>query len=343
METGATLPYRDPPRPAKYGQKSLPAAGISRSVTSGAGQIQSGLHASNPSLTAAPLPTIPSTSSVDPQRQSFAAAHTDDAQPLAHELVQAASRAAMPHLLAGMRSHPATAVHQSMAAGQGVPSGHGLTGAHHVGLPMPFALRQPAFAGSLSVPPQMLMASSPFQHFVLRGPDQAGASAFANESAPLTQALDSLNSTASKVRTKLTAGTDLDVAQSSALPDDPNVFLAGFKDDPDEQDNPVGADKPPYDAEGQQRPIERNQPVGNASRENRPNTNSNQSTRSHQERHQENFEAGQSGSDGYHFAWNGGNASKDVQDGGSDSADTYSKDGKRSRSHSYSTWHQSLA
>lgn len=64
--------------------------------------------------------------------------------------------------------------------------------------------------------------------------------------------------------------------------------------------------------------------------EGRPESHSNQSTLSKQGRHQRQLDAGRSGSDGYHYPW-GGNKAKDMPDGGSDSAYTFSKDGKRGR------------
>ncbi len=187
---------------------------------------------------------------------------------------------------------------------------------------------------------------------MLQGSDLAGTAACANEAALLSQPLDSLNSTASKIRSKLIADGDTDAADSDAVADNPAAFL---RDAPSSSESPVKADqhhdlhpKHPEDQhqQQQQQPVEKHVAEVNAFKENRKTSRSNQSSMPDQERQQQpqqqpqqqqqQHEVGHSGSEEYHYAWDDNKAGKDVPDGGSDSVGTF-KDGKRSR------WGLSLA
>ena len=209
---------------------------------------------------------------------------------------------------------------------------------------MPSAQAQAGLTGSPgSFLPQILTASSPFQNSVLQGSDHAGTAACANEAAFLSQPLDSLNSTASKIRSKLAADGDTDAADSDAVADDPAAFL---KDDSGNCESLVKADqhhdlhaRQPQDQHQQQQPVKRHVAEVNAFRENRKPSRSNRSSMPDQERQQQQqqHEVGHSGSEEYHYAWDDNKARKDVPDGGSDSVGTC-KDGKRSRWASVLLW-----
>ncbi|KAL0037920.1 hypothetical protein WJX79_005361 [Trebouxia sp. C0005] len=98
VETGATLPYRDTPRPGPTG---IPAVSLSRSVTSGARQVQAGLQPSKPLLSNNLQPTIPLLSSAESQPQSFFTSRSE----WAHQVLQAATQSAIPHLVPSGLSH----------------------------------------------------------------------------------------------------------------------------------------------------------------------------------------------------------------------------------------------
>lgn len=315
VETGATLPYREPSRCTKYGQKSLPVVGVSRSVTSGARQIQSSLQALNPQLIAPSQLAIPSQAPPEDHSQTLMPTNTV----VAEQLAQAPAQGSSACQLSGLPTKPPILIsaQHSSVFGPNVSASSGGTACLDFDLSVDAALAcSGCAAGFLNIPPHMLMASPPLQNFVLKGGDQAGASAHASEPAPLTQALDSLKSTASRLPTEATPGSDMEAANSRGGLDNPSAYLTSFKDDPDAS---VGDAQPQADAE-------RHQPVGKAFETERRNSHSNQSTRC-----QEQLEAGPSGSDGYHYAWDEGIAGKDMPDGGSDSADASSKDGKRGR------------
>ena len=333
VETGATLPYRDTPRPVSFGPTGLPPVSLSRSVTSGARQVQAGLQPSKPLLSINLQPTIPLLSSADSQPQCFSTSRSESA----YQVLQAATQSAIPHLVPGGLSH-LPQPHLPHGTHQNAPPLPGMSaGAGAFELPMPCAQAQAGLTGSPgSFPPQILTASLPFQNCVLQGSDHAGAAACANEAALLSQPLDSLNSTASKIRSKLVADGDMDAADSNAVAHDPAAFL---KDDPISCESPVKADqhhdlhaRQPQDQHQQQQPVERHLAEVNAFRENRKTSRSNQSSMPDQERQQQQqqHEVGHSGSEEYHYAWDDNKAGKDVPDGGSDSVGTF-KDGKRSR------------
>ncbi len=211
-------------------------------------------------------------------------------------------------------------------------------------LPMPSAQAQAGLTGSPGSFPPQILTSSPFQNSVLQGSDPAGAAACANEAALLSQPLDSLNSTASKIRSKLVADGDTDAADSDAVADNPAAFL---KNDSGNCESPVKADqhhdlhaRQPQDQHQQQhqqqQPAERHVAEVNAFRKNRKTCCSNQE-RQQQQQQQQQQEVGHSGSEEYHYAWDDNKAGKDVPDGGSDSVGTF-KDGKRSRWASVLLW-----
>ena len=349
VETGATLPYRETPRPVSFGPTGIPPVSLARSVTSGARQVQAGLQPSKPSLSISLQPTIPLLSSADSQPQRFS---TPGSEP-AHQVLQAATQSAIPHLVPSGLSHlPQThlphGTHQNVPPLPGKSAG---TGAFE--LPMPSAQAQAGLTGSAeSFPPQILTASSPFQNSVLQGSDHAGTAACAHEAALLSQPLDSLNSAASKIRSKLIADGDTDAADSDAVADNPAAFL---KDAPSSPESPVKADqhhdlhaKQPEDQRQPQHPLEKHLAEVNAFRENRKTSRSNQSSMPDQEQQQQpqqqpqqqqqqQHEVGHSGSEEYHYAWDDNKAGKDVPDGGSDSVGTF-KDGKRSRWASVLLW-----
>ena len=343
VETGATLPYRDTPRPVSFGPTGIPPVSLSRSVTSGARQLQAGLQPSKPLLSINLQPTIPLLSSADSQPQRFSTPRSEPA----HQVLQAATQSAIPYLVPSGLSHLPQA-HLPHSTHQHAPPLPGIsadTGAFE--LPTPSARAQAGLTGSPgSFPPQILTASSPFQNSVLQGSDLAGTAACASEAALLSQPLDSLNSTASKIRSKLIADGDTDAADSDAVADNPAAFL---RDAPSSSESPVKADqhhdlhpKHPEDQhqQQQQQPVEKHVAEVNAFKENRKTSRSNQSSMPDQERQQQpqqqpqqqqqQHEVGHSGSEEYHYAWDDNKAGKDVPDGGSDSVGTF-KDGKRSR------------
>ncbi|DBA68742.1 TPA: hypothetical protein ACH3X2_013438 [Trebouxia sp. C0005] len=296
VETGATLPYRDTPRPGPTG---IPAVSLSRSVTSGARQVQAGLQPSKPLLSNNLQPTIPLLSSAESQPQSFFTSRSE----WAHQVLQAATQSAIPHLVPSGLSHlPQT--HLPRGTHQTAPPLPGMSaGAGAFELPLPSAQAQAGMTGSPgSFPSQILTASPPLQNSVLQSSEPAGAAACADEAAPLSHPLDSLNSTASKIRTKLVPDTD--AADSDAVANNPDAFL---KDDSGNCGSPVKAD--------QHHDLHAKQPQDQ-----------------HLQQHQQ-HEVGHSGSEEYHYAWDDDKAEKDVPDGGSDSVGTF-KDGKRSRGNS---------
>lgn len=337
VETGATLPYRDTPRPVSFGPTGLPPVSLSRSVTSGARQVQADLQPSQPLLSINLQPTIPLLSSADSQPQHFSTPRSEPA----HQVLQAATQSAIPHLVPGgfphlPQSHLPHGTHQNAPPGMSA-------GARAFELPMPSAQAPAGLTGSPGTfPPQTLTASSPFQNSVLQDSDHAVAAACADEAALLSQPLDSLNSTVSKIRSKLIADGDTDAGDSDAVADNPAVFL---KDDSGNCESPVKADqhhdlhaRQPQDQhqQQQQQPAERHVAEVNAFRENRKASRSNTSSMPDQERQQQQqqqHEVGHSGSEEYHYAWDDSKAGKDVPDGGSDSVGTF-KDGKRSRGNS---------
>lgn len=326
IETGATLPYREPPRLINHGVKGLPTVSHSRSVTSGARQLQASLHPAKPPLVSDLQPTVPMFSSEVFQPQHFPSAHSDSVHPEA----QAGAQAATPHLVTGEPSQPSCITQQNMASATGTHSAN-----LNFDLPLRSALAPAGFADpQANSPSQMHMIPSPFLRFVLRGSDHAGSAACANEQAYLSQPLDSLNSTASKIRSRLGAGSDMDAADS-----DPVDRTASPKGDAGNGEEPADARHLEGDISQQPQPQQeqqlRQQPHGghhdvSPFGEGRPESHSNQSTLSKQDRHQQQLDAGRSGSDGYHYAW-ASNKAKDMPDGGSDSAHTFSKDGKRGR------------
>lgn len=326
IETGATLPYREPPRLINHGVKGLPTVSHSRSVTSGARQVQASLHPAKPPLVSDLQPTVPMFSSEVFQPQHFPSAHSDSVHPEA----QAGAQAATPHLVTGGPSQPSCITQQNMASATGIHSAN-----LNFDLPLRSALAPAGFADpQANSPSQMHMIPSPFLRFVLRGSDHAGSAACANEQAYLSQPLDSLNSTASKIRSRLGAGSDMDAADS-----DPVDRTASPKGDAGNGEEPADARHLEGDISQQPQPQQeqqlRQQPHGghhdvSPFGEGRPESHSNQLTLSKQDRHQQQLDAGRSGSDGYHYAW-ASNKAKDMPDGGSDSAHTFSKDGKRGR------------
>ncbi|DBA80836.1 hypothetical protein WJX77_004822 [Trebouxia sp. C0004] len=331
VETGATLPYRDTPRPVSFGPTGIPPVSLSRSVTSGARQAQAGLQPSNPLLPINLQPTIPLLSSADSQPKRFSTPGSEST----HQMLQAATQSVVPHLVPGGLS-PLPQAHLPHGTHQNAPPLPGIcAGAGAFELPVPYAQAQAGLTGSPgSFLPQILTPSLPFQNCVLQGPDHAGPAACANEAALLSQPLDSLNSTASKIRSKLVADGDTDAADSDAVADDPAAFL---KDDSGNCESPVKADqhhdlhaRQPQGLHQQQQPVERHVAEVNAFRESRKTCRSDQSMPDQERQQQQQHEVGHSGSEEYHYAWDGNKAGKDVPDGGSDSVDTF-KDGKRSR------------
>ena len=351
VETGATLPYRETPRPANFGPTGLPPVSLSRSVTSGARQVQAGLQPSKPVLSINLQPTIPLLSSADSRSERFSTPRSEPA----NQVLQAATQSAIPHLVPSGLSH-LPQPHLPHGTHQNAPPLPGISAsAGAFELPTPSAQAQAGLTGSPgSFMPQILTASSPFQDSVLQGSDPAGAAACANEAALLSQPLDSLNSTASKIRSKVIADGDIGAADSDAVADNPAAFL---KDAPSSPESPVKADhhhdlhvKHPEDQQQQQQqqPVEKHAAEVNAFRKNRKTPCSNQSSMPDQERQQQpqqqpqqqlqqQHEVGHSGSEEYHYAWDDHKAGKDVPDGGSDSMGTF-KDGKRCRWASLLLW-----
>ncbi|KAA6417874.1 MAG: hypothetical protein FRX49_12172 [Trebouxia sp. A1-2] len=179
VETGATLPYRDTPRPGPTG---IPAVSLSRSVTSGARQVQAGLQPSKPLLSNNLQPTIPLLSSAESQPQSFFTSRSE----WAHQVLQAATQSAIPHLVPSGLSHlPQT--HLPRGTHQTAPPLPGMSaGAGAFELPLPSAQAQAGMTGSPgSFPSQILTASPPLQNSVLQSSEPAGAAACADEAAPL--------------------------------------------------------------------------------------------------------------------------------------------------------------
>ena len=355
VETGATLPYRETPRPVNFGPTGLPPVSLSRSVTSGARQVQAGLQPSKPVLSINLQPTIPLLSSADSRSERFSTPRSEPA----NQVLQAATQSAILHLVPSGLSH-LPQPHLPHGTHQNAPPLPGISAsAGAFELPTPSAQAQAGLTGSPgSFMPQILTASSPFQDSVLQGSDPAGAAACANEAALLSQPLDSLNSTASKIRSKVIADSDIDAADSDAVANNPAAFL---KDAPSSPESPVKADHHhdlhvmhPEDQQQQQQqqPVEKHAAEVNAFRENRKTPCSNQSSMPDQERQQQaqqqpqqqpqqqlqqQHEVGHSGSEEYHYAWDDHKAGKDVPDGGSDSMGTF-KDGKRCRWASLLLW-----
>ncbi|KAL0046703.1 hypothetical protein WJX82_007873 [Trebouxia sp. C0006] len=160
VETGATLPYRETPRPANFGPTGLPPVSLSRSVTSGARQVQAGLQPSKPVLSINLQPTIPLLSSADSRSERFSTPRSEPA----NQVLQAATQSAIPHLVPSGLSH-LPQPHLPHGTHQNAPPLPGISAsAGAFELPTPSAQAQAGLTGSPgSFMPQILTASSPFQ------------------------------------------------------------------------------------------------------------------------------------------------------------------------------------